>query len=83
MQSRIPAARLFLAFGLGVLLTLLPASMKAQQGAPRGEWPVYGGDAGSTKFSPLDQIDEGNACRWPARPSRWPPKFSASVSLAT
>ena len=43
----------------------------AQQGAPaNGEWPTYGGDLGSTKYSPLDQIDAGNfggleiAWRW-------------------
>ena len=59
MQSRTPALLLFLAFGL----TVLPTAVQAQQGAPRGEWPVYGGDAGSTKFSPLDHIDEGNAER--------------------
>ena len=32
----------------------------AQQGAPAGEWPAYGGDHGSTKYSPLEQIDRGN-----------------------
>jgi len=32
----------------------------AQQGATRGEWRSYGGDSGSTKYSPLDQIDENN-----------------------
>ena len=33
----------------------------AQQGAPaNGEWPTYGGDLGSTKYSPLDQIDAAN-----------------------
>ena len=29
----------------------------AQRGAPAGEWPAYGGDHGSTKYAPLDQID--------------------------
>jgi len=29
-------------------------------GAPDGEWPHYGGDLGSTKYAPLDQIDAGN-----------------------
>ena len=51
---------------------LLTAPMAAaQQGAPaNGEWPTYGGDLGSTKYSPLDQIDAGNfgdleiAWRW-------------------
>ena len=33
----------------------------AQQGAPaNGEWTTYGGDLGSTKYSPLDQIDAAN-----------------------
>jgi quinoprotein glucose dehydrogenase len=33
----------------------------AQQGAPaNGEWRVNGGDTGSTRYSPLDQIDATN-----------------------
>jgi quinoprotein glucose dehydrogenase len=47
------------------------ASAAAQYGAPaNGEWPTYGGDLGSTKYSPLDQIDRENfgtlkiAWRW-------------------
>jgi len=38
---------------------LLPASF-AQQGAPDGEWPTYGGDLGHTRYSALDQIDASN-----------------------
>ena len=45
---------------LTLCLAALPATLGAQQGAPDGEWPVYGGDAGSTKFSALDQIHERN-----------------------
>ena len=41
-----------------VLLTTAPA--QAQQGAKNGEWRYYGGDAGSTKYSPLDQINATN-----------------------
>jgi len=26
----------------------------------KGEWRVYGGDAGATKYAPLDQINRGN-----------------------
>ncbi|MGE0158079.1 MAG: pyrroloquinoline quinone-dependent dehydrogenase [Gemmatimonadales bacterium] len=33
-----------------------PGQVLAQRGAPDGEWPTYGGDAGSTKYAPLDQI---------------------------
>src|SRR5262249_53144577 len=32
----------------------------AQHGAADGEWRFYGGDAGSTKYSPLDQINADN-----------------------
>jgi quinoprotein glucose dehydrogenase len=32
----------------------------AQQGARNGEWRYYGGDAGTTKYSSLDQIDAAN-----------------------
>ncbi len=41
-----------------VLWTTPPA--QAQQGAKNGEWRYYGGDAGSTKYSPLDQINATN-----------------------
>ena len=33
------------------------AGVAAQRGAPRGQWPTYGGDADSTKYSPLDEIN--------------------------
>ena len=33
----------------------------AQSGARNGEWRFYGGDAGSTRYSPLDQINAANA----------------------
>ena len=35
----------------------------AQQGAPNGEWPAYGGDLGHSKYSPLDQINADNVQR--------------------
>ncbi len=49
------------------------APMQAQTGAPDGEWPVYGGDPGHTRYAALDQIDASNvadleiAWRWNAR----------------
>ena len=43
---------------VGVLLWMGVAS--AQQGAPVGEWPSYGGDNGSTSYSSLDQINQSN-----------------------
>jgi quinoprotein glucose dehydrogenase len=41
---------------------LLPGAIAGTQtGAPaNGDWPVYGGDNGFTKYSPLDQINAGN-----------------------
>ena len=45
------------------ILTLLVACscMNAQQGTKNGEWRYYGGDSGTTKYAPLDQINAGNA----------------------
>src|SRR5262245_8951675 len=37
----------------------IPAA-DAQRGAAAGEWRYYGGDAGGTKYSPLDQINASN-----------------------
>lgn len=55
----------------GVLLAgALSFSAGAQRGTTGGEWPYYAGDAGSTKYSPLDQITAANvknlqiAWRW-------------------
>jgi quinoprotein glucose dehydrogenase len=31
--------------------------------AAQSDWPVYAGDAGGQRFSPLDQIERGNAAR--------------------
>ncbi|MDX1385354.1 MAG: PQQ-binding-like beta-propeller repeat protein, partial [Thermoanaerobaculia bacterium] len=63
--------RVALAGGLPLLLLVLPAgSAGAQHGARNGEWPHYAGDQGSTRYSPLDQIDRHNfsqleiAWRW-------------------
>ncbi len=37
------------------------APAAAQHGAPGGEWPFIGGDAGHSKYSALDQITRDNA----------------------
>ena len=49
--------------GVGVAVVVSTAIATAQQGARGGEWSRYGGDAGTTKYSPLDQIDKANASR--------------------
>jgi quinoprotein glucose dehydrogenase len=46
-----------------LVLTTLYASaarLRGQTGARGGEWHTYGGDLGSTHYSPLDQINAGN-----------------------
>ena len=43
---------------IAFLATGLP--MSAQYGAKNGEWRFYGGDSGTTKYSPLDQINASN-----------------------
>jgi len=40
------------------VFAILP--LAAQTGAKDGEWRTYGGDLGSTHYSPLDQINAGN-----------------------
>lgn len=45
---------------LGAAILALALSADAQQGARNGEWRYYGGDAGTTKYSSLDQIDASN-----------------------
>ncbi len=68
-MSRISSPRLVCAAWCCVVM-LLPAPGLAQHGATNGEWRSYGGDLGSTKYSPLDQIDATNfddlrlAWRW-------------------
>ena len=52
-------ARLVLLLVATLALTVV-APAAAQQGAPNGEWPTYGGDLGHTRYSALDQIDADN-----------------------
>jgi len=55
-SSRALAAATFIAVGLTLAL-----SAHAQQGTPvPGEWRTNGGDAGNTRYSPLDQINAAN-----------------------
>ena len=42
------------------LVAALAFSAAAQQGAPSGEWPTYGGDLGHTRYAGLDQINAAN-----------------------
>jgi quinoprotein glucose dehydrogenase len=68
------------------LLLFLLSSAHAQQGASKGEWRYYGGDSGSTKYSPLDLINAGNvkqleiAWRWKAENFGPRPDFNWEVT---
>jgi quinoprotein glucose dehydrogenase len=46
--------------GVGVAVVLGSAIPAAQQGAVGGEWRRYGGDSGTTRYAPLDQITKSN-----------------------
>ena len=54
----------------------------AQKGAANREWRHYGGDAGGTKYSPLDQINASNvknlqiAWRWKTASLGQPPDYN-------
>jgi quinoprotein glucose dehydrogenase len=40
-----------------LIFALTVVGVRGQAGARNGEWPAYGGDAGHTRYSPLDQIN--------------------------
>ncbi len=71
-QSIYSVARCIPIIAVLSLLALSGRSALAQNGAADGEWRHYGGDAGSTRYSPLDQITPENvdaleiAWRWKA-----------------
>ncbi|MEE2638697.1 MAG: pyrroloquinoline quinone-dependent dehydrogenase [Acidobacteriota bacterium] len=50
----------YLTLALLTAVALVAESVAAQQGAPSGEWPTYGGDLGHTRYSALDQINGDN-----------------------
>jgi len=78
----------FLAWALPLLVVLVWTGipLSGQSGARNGEWRYYGGDAGSTKYSPLDQINKDNvkdlriAWRWKADNFGTRPDFNYQVT---
>jgi quinoprotein glucose dehydrogenase len=72
MTTRTPILRTPLLAACVAVLLAAAGEGTAQAGPTGGEWPVYGGDLGSTRYSPLDQIDASNvgeleiAWRWSA-----------------
>ena len=53
MRSRVPV------LAIAALAAATPV-LTAQQGARGGEWRWHSGDLGSTKYSPLEQINREN-----------------------
>src|SRR5947207_2459894 len=47
----------------GVAIVLAAGFAAAQQGARGGEWTRYGGDSGTIKYAPLDQIKKDNVAK--------------------
>jgi quinoprotein glucose dehydrogenase len=53
-------ARLVVSLAVAIATSLMSAALRAQTGTKNGEWRTYGGDLGSTRYAPLDQIDRNN-----------------------
>ena len=55
-------ARTLRYFSCGLLIVVLiwGLPISGQNGAKNGEWPNYSGEAGSTRYSSLDQITRDN-----------------------
>jgi quinoprotein glucose dehydrogenase len=64
--------------GVGMAAILGAAMAAAQQGARGGEWNRYGGDAGTTRYAPLDQINKANVSQLRIAWQR--PAVDASIS---
>src|SRR6266404_1996385 len=60
MMSRIARRSTLHLISFAGLLLVLTAGIEGQTGTKNGEWRTYGGDLGSTRYAPLDQIDAGN-----------------------
>ncbi len=69
-----------------VLCLAVTALVYGQRGTTNGEWPHWGGDLGSTKYSPLDQINRDNvknlriAWRWKSENHGPRPQFNMEAT---
>ena len=59
-MSRLMRCRQFAALAAIVVCAVQGIPLRGQTGAQKGEWPAYGGDAGHTRYAPLDQINAAN-----------------------
>ena len=72
------STRSFKFAGIAIAVLMGAAVASAQQGARGGEWTRYGGDAGATKYAPLDQINKDNVSQLRVAWRR--PAVDASIS---
>ena len=83
-MTRKPFIRKVLAFGL--FLPALTFQALAQKGSGGADWRYISGDAGGTKYSPLDQIDASNvgklkiAWRWTSQNFGPRPDYNLEVT---
>jgi quinoprotein glucose dehydrogenase len=77
---RLPLQKLS-SLGLAALFCVAPLA-RAQKGSTNGEWRYYGGDAGNTKYSTLDQINAKNvkelAIAWRWKPDNFGPSLDSN-----
>ncbi len=80
------SARLSLWAASLVSMLAMPVAVAGQAGAADGEWHYYGGDAGGTRYAPLDQIDRDNVAdlevkwRWKAENFGSSPEINSQVT---
>ena len=59
-QTKLTKPRTFTRSIIALLALSLSTTLLAQHGAQDGGWQAFGADTGSTKYTPLDQIDADN-----------------------
>ena len=59
-NDTVMASQLILSLALAVFASCMHTIGKPAKPMASGDWPYYGSDAASTKFSVLDQIDSTN-----------------------
>ncbi|HIF73915.1 MAG TPA: pyrroloquinoline quinone-dependent dehydrogenase [Porticoccaceae bacterium] len=59
-QTKLTKPRIFTRSLIALLTLSLSTILLAQRGAQDGGWQAFGADTGSTKYTPLDQIDADN-----------------------
>ena len=68
-EAALREAKLIVGIALALLFTpaanaqSIPGALPESAAALRGEWPAYAGTYAAARYSPLTQIDRGNAKR--------------------